>query len=59
MPVILPNDKEDFWFDPANEDKDLLTSLLAPYPSDKMELYPVTPRVNWPAFDKPENIRPI
>jgi putative SOS response-associated peptidase YedK len=59
MPVIMPKDKEDFWLDSTNEDKECLTSLLAPYPSDKMELYPVSPRVNWPVFYKSENIRPI
>jgi putative SOS response-associated peptidase YedK len=58
MPVILPKDKEDSWLDPNNEDKQQLLSVLAPYSSQEMELYPVSPWMNSPAYDSPENIRP-
>jgi putative SOS response-associated peptidase YedK len=58
MPVILPKDKEDSWLDPNNEDKQQLLSVLAPYSSQEMEFYPVSPSMNSPAYDSPENIRP-
>jgi putative SOS response-associated peptidase YedK len=59
MPVILPEEKEDFWLDPANEDKQGLLSVLAPYPSQEIELYPVSPQVNSPNNNSPRNIEPI
>ena len=59
MPVIMPKDKEDYWLDPTNKDKERLVHLLAPYPSEQMELYPVSPRMNRPMFDTAENIKPL
>ena len=59
MPVMLQRDKEDFWLDPNNQDKDGLLALLAPYPAQDMELYPVSQRMNLPIHDSAENIEPM
>jgi len=59
MPVILPRDKEDFWLDPANEDKEGLLGLLKPYPAQDMELYPVSQKMNSPVYDSAENIKAV
>jgi putative SOS response-associated peptidase YedK len=42
MPVILPQNVVDTWLDPGTTDKELLQSLLAPYPADEMRRYPVS-----------------
>jgi len=59
MPVILPESKEDTWLDSSREDKEELRALLRPYDADKMETWEVSPRVNSPGYDFPENIEPI
>jgi putative SOS response-associated peptidase YedK len=46
MPVILPQDVEDFWLDSAIEDNRRLLELLLPYSADEMEAYPVSSLVN-------------
>ena len=53
MPVILPPDLYDAWLEPDNEDREELLSMLAPYPAEEMEAYPVSKRVNRPANDEP------
>ena len=57
MPVILAHDAYDVWLDPASE-RDELTGLLAPYPEDKMEAYPVSRFVNSPSNNDPRCIEP-
>lgn len=37
MPVIIPKENESTWLDPENRNRELLQSLLAPYPAEKME----------------------
>jgi putative SOS response-associated peptidase YedK len=59
MPVILPKSKEDIWLDSSREDKEEFLELLRPYDADKMETWEVSPRVNNPGYDFPENIQPI
>ena len=56
MPVILPQEHEDVWLDPDNRDLQKLTALLKPYPTEKMEAYPVSTLVNSPKNDSPECI---
>ncbi len=51
MPVILRPEDEAFWLDPAVSDPRDLLPLLAPYPADLMETYPVSRRVNVPTVD--------
>jgi putative SOS response-associated peptidase YedK len=57
MPVILAHDAYDVWLDPASE-RDELTGLLAPYPVDEMEAYPVSRFVNSPSNNDPRCIEP-
>ena len=54
MPVILRPEDEAFWLDPAVTNTSDLISLLAPYPADAMEAYPVSRRVNVPMADDQE-----
>jgi putative SOS response-associated peptidase YedK len=57
MPVILAHDTYDVWLDPGS-DRDELTGLLAPYPEDEMEAYPVSRFVNSPSNNDPRCIEP-
>ncbi len=59
MPVILHPEDYDLWLDPGFDEKDPLTALLKPYPSDSMEAYPVSRRVNKPSNDEPKVIEPV
>ena len=57
MPVIVPPDAYDAWLDPEAERQELV-SLLASYPDDAMEAYPVSRAVNSPRNDGPGCIEP-
>ena len=59
MPVILPPDLYDVWLDPENDDREELLSMLAPYPAEDMEAYPVSRDVNRPANDHPRVLEPV
>jgi putative SOS response-associated peptidase YedK len=43
MPMIVAPELYDRWLDPAHAD---VADLIAPYPSDAMAYYPISPRVN-------------
>ena len=58
MPVILQSDNYDAWLDPTIQEASLLTPLLLPNPSDEMEAFPISTRVNNPRFDGPQCIEP-
>ena len=58
MPVILPPEDYELWLDPEFEEKQALTSVLRPYPSDGMEAYPVSRRVNSSSNNAPDCIEP-
>ena len=51
MPVIIQPKDETAWLDPAAK-SDHVMPLLAPYPSELMEAYPVSTLVNSPANDR-------
>jgi putative SOS response-associated peptidase YedK len=53
MPVILDPASYDPWLDPTLQDPAGILPLLRPHPADGMIVYPVSPRVNNPAFDAP------
>jgi putative SOS response-associated peptidase YedK len=53
MPVILPPETYDLWLDPAVREAEQLLSLLVPYPTEDMEAYPVSRRVNNPSNNEP------
>jgi len=56
MPAILAPEEEAVWLDPKLTEVGPLTSLLRPYPNDKVEAYPVSERVNSPKNDTEECI---
>ncbi len=58
MPVILPHEDYELWLDPAVREPEELLPLLAPYPADDMEAYPVSRMVNSPSNDDPGCIEP-
>jgi putative SOS response-associated peptidase YedK len=58
MPVIIQRKDETAWLDPASK-SDQVMPLLAPYPAEMMELYPVSQLVNSPATDRPECAEPF
>jgi putative SOS response-associated peptidase YedK len=58
MPVILPRQAEALWLDGSARDPSDLQALLAPYPAEMMEAYPVSDLVNSVKHDSPELIEP-
>ena len=58
MPVILHPENYGVWLDRGFEDKEALIDLLRPYPSDEMEAYAVSRRVNKPANNEPSVLEP-
>lgn len=59
MPLILDVASSDLWLDPTVTDPEKLKPLFTPYPSEKMEMYPVSDIVNSPKNDTPECIVPL
>ncbi len=53
MPVIMDYDHYDRWLDRSTPDIADLTELLTPYPSEELEVYPVSPKVNRVDTDEP------
>lgn len=58
MPVILAPGDFATWLDPDLGERSRLDPLLAPCPSDRLELFPVSRRVNDPTNDAPVCIEP-
>ncbi len=58
MPVILPPETYGVWLDRGFEEREAFSNMLRPYPSDEMEAYPVSRRVNKPANNEPSVIEP-
>ena len=54
MPVILHPAEYDAWLDRDQRDPEKLKRLYEPYPTDLMEMYPVSPLVNSPKNDTPD-----
>jgi putative SOS response-associated peptidase YedK len=59
MPIILNRSGLDVWLDPAVKDKELILSLLKPYPASKMIKYPVSRAVGKVSNVDPELINEI
>ena len=60
MPVILPLAAWPIWLGEEGVDSDLtLKGLLAPYPADRMAIWPVSPRVGNVKNNDPSLIEPI
>jgi len=56
MPVILPPEAESTWLTAEPEER---ATLCEPYPDEDLEAYETTTRVNSPANDDPEVIKPL
>jgi len=56
MPVILRPDDYGLWLDTARAGPDLLQPLLKPYPSERMTMRAVNPKVNNASYDAPDCI---
>jgi putative SOS response-associated peptidase YedK len=54
MPAIVPPDHFTAWLDPKESRPAKVLPLLAPYPIERMEMWPVSDRVNTVAADDPE-----
>jgi putative SOS response-associated peptidase YedK len=59
MPVILTDQAAQLWLDPEIEDVAALAPLLAPYPAEAMDAYPVRPLVNSVKNNGPDLIVPL
>jgi putative SOS response-associated peptidase YedK len=59
MPVILEKEDEEYWLNPDNVEVEPLLKLLRPFPSEKMERYPVSKEVNSSRIDSPDLIKPV
>ena len=59
MPVILKRDDESRWLSGETPTSDEMKKILGPYPSGEIDAYPVSLRVNSPADDDEQLIRPL
>ncbi len=59
MPAIIPAGSRAEWLDPENRDEKRILPLLSPYAAEEMEAYYVSPKVNSPRNDSPDNIMPV
>ena len=58
MPAILQPEHIALWLD-LDTRPDALRETLQPYPAERMELWPVSGRVNSPAHDDPGLVEPV
>jgi putative SOS response-associated peptidase YedK len=59
MPAIVTEDRFAAWLDPKESRPAKLLPLLAPYPAEAMESWPVSNRVNAATADEPALLLPI
>lgn len=59
MPVILHQDDFKLWLNPTEHDKDVLLPILKPFPSEELDAYRVTSKMNSFKYNNPDNIKPI
>ncbi|WP_264804600.1 SOS response-associated peptidase [Cytobacillus sp. NCCP-133] len=59
MPVILNEGDYNDWLNPNFTDVEYLKSLLVPFSADKMDMYPVSIKVNSPKNELAELISPL
>jgi putative SOS response-associated peptidase YedK len=59
MPAIVRREQYGAWLSMEEDRPDRLKPLLRPYPSDHMEAFPVSPRVNSPRNDDPQCVQPL
>ncbi len=56
MPVMVPQEAYSQWIEPGEVNPTNINELLAPYPANQMEAYPVSRAVNDPKNDSPSLI---
>jgi putative SOS response-associated peptidase YedK len=59
MPVILDRESYDLWLDPGMQNVAAISELLKPYDASRMQLYPVSSRVNHVTNDDEECSRRV
>ncbi len=59
MPVILHEQDFKLWLNPEVHDTDALKALLKPFPSEELDAYKVSSKVNSVKFNLPDNIKPV
>ena len=59
MPVILNRESHDLWLDPGMQNVAAISELLKPYDASRMQLYPVSSRVNHVTNDDEECSRRV
>ncbi len=59
MPVIIDPADYAFWLDPGITEPETLRPLLAPYPTGRMQGYPVGKNVNRAGYEEADAIEPI
>ncbi|ACF47352.1 protein of unknown function DUF159 (plasmid) [Prosthecochloris aestuarii DSM 271] len=59
MPAILHEGDYEMWLDPGTSAEKHLAGLLQSLPSDELDAYEVSTRVNIPANDSSDNIQPL
>jgi putative SOS response-associated peptidase YedK len=58
MPLIIAPGDYGAWLDPGTPRSDI-RAMLAPWPAQDMEAWPVSPRVNRPDVEEPGLTRPL
>ena len=59
MPVILRESDWSRWLGPSTDPAKDFADILAPFPADEMEAYPVSPAVNSPSRDVPNLVERV
>ncbi len=59
MPVILPPEVWPLWLGETDADAAAMLALLTPYPSERMRVYPIGPRVGNVRNDTPDLLDPL
>lgn len=59
MPAILDEKDYGLWLSQEEQDPQVLSALLRPYPEERMQAYPVSSRVNSPSNESAELIQPV
>lgn len=59
MPAIMPEDRFALWLDSKETRAEMLLPLLAPYPAERMESWPVSQRVNSATIEEPNLNAPV
>lgn len=58
MPAILSKNEESVWLDKSVKNENILEKLLKPFDAEKMEVYPVSKKVNSPQNENKDLIKP-